>query len=93
MTLDGYTLKDWKIFCSDLEKLYPNMVASNRYTGAGLQEFIRISAQMCIQDEDNLMLYYRCFLQISSPLQLSDEEWNAKFINGFHPRGRDVIYK
>ncbi len=93
MTLDGYTLKDWKIFCSDLEKLYPNMVASNCYTGAGLQEFIRISAQMCIQDEDNLMLYYRCFLQISSPLQLSDEEWNAKFINGFHPRGHDVIYE
>ena len=51
---------------------------------------------MGIQDEGNLILYHRHFLQISNPLrlfqQLSDKAWNAKFFNGFHPKDYDIIY-
>ena len=61
-----------------------------------MQEFVRISAQTRIQDENELLLYYRRFLQISNPLrlsnQLSDEVWNAEFFNGFHPKDRDIVY-
>ncbi|SRR6266478_1226821 len=96
MTLDGYTLKDRNIFRSDLEKLYPDTAASNRYTRTSLQEFVRISARTRTQDEDDPMLYYKRFLQISNPLRLanqhSEEERNTESFNGFHPRDRDVIY-
>src|SRR5216684_3818885 len=95
-TLDGYISKDWPTFCTDLRKLYPDTAASSRYTRNGLQEFVRISAQTRIRDENELLLYYRRFLQISNPLrlsnQLSDEVRNAEFFNGFHPRDRDIIY-
>ena len=43
-------------------------------------------------------VYHTHFLQISNPSglrpsqQLSDEERNAEFFNGFHPRDRDIIY-
>src|SRR5229473_3995019 len=96
MTLDSYSLKDWRDFRTDLENLYPDTTAGSRYTRVGLQEFVRISAQTRIQDEDDLMLYYRRFLQISNPLrlshQLSEEQRNEEFFNGFHRKDRDVIY-
>src|SRR5260370_25307533 len=48
------------------------------------------------RDENELLLYYRHFLQISNPLrlsnQLSDEVRNAEFFNGFHPKDQDIIY-
>ncbi len=95
-TLDGYLVKNWRVFRSALEDLYPDTMAGNRYTRTGLQEFVKISARTRIQDEDDLILYHRRFLQISNPLrlaqQLSDEERNAEFFNGFHPKDRDIIY-
>src|SRR5258707_8202754 len=95
-TLNGYILNDWTTFCSELRKLYPDKAASSCYTRTGLQEFVKISAQTCIRDEDELLLYYRHFLQISNPLclshQLSDEVRNAEFFNGFHPKDWDILY-
>ena len=73
MTLDSYSLKDWRDFCTDLENLYPDTTAGSCYTRVGLQEFVQISAQTRIRDEDDLMLYYRHFLQISNPLCLSHQ--------------------
>src|SRR5260370_38473722 len=94
-TLDGYISKDWTTFCSELRKLYPDTAASSRYTRTGLQEFVKISAQMRIRDENELLLYYRHFLQISNPLrlsnQLSDEVRNADVFKSFHPRYGDII--
>ena len=96
MTLDSYSLKDWRDFRTDLENLYLDTTPSSRYTRVGLQEFVQISAQTRIQDKDDLMLYYRHFLQISNPLhlshQLSEEQRNEEFFNGFHRKDRDIIY-
>ena len=95
-TLDGYSSKDWKTFRAALEDIYPDTASGNRYTRTGLQEFVKISARTRIQDEDDLSLYHKRFLQISNPLRLtqklSDEERNAEFFNGFHPKDRDIIY-
>ena len=96
MTLGSYASKDWKALRSELEDLYPDTAASKRYTKAALKTFIKISARTRIQDEDDLILYHRRFLQISNPLRrsqsLSDEERNAEFFNGFHPKDRDILY-
>ncbi|KAH9991209.1 hypothetical protein BJV74DRAFT_750513, partial [Russula compacta] len=77
-TLDGYTQKDWIALHAKLEKLYQDMVDSNCYTRADLQDFARISACTHIWDKDDLILYYRHFYQIASPLhsasQISDKE-------------------
>ena len=95
-TLDGYPSRDWTAFRAALEGIYPDTTAGNRYTKTGLQEFVKISARTRIQDEDDLILYHRRFLQISNPLRLSqslsDEEQNAEFFNGFHPKDRDILY-
>jgi hypothetical protein len=75
--------------------MYPDSVAGNRYTRTGPQEFVKIAARTRVRDEDDLMLYYRRFSQISNPLlaqQLSDEERNANVFNGLHSKDRDILY-
>jgi len=95
-TLNGYSPRDWKAFRATLEDLYPDTMAGNHYTRTGLWDFVQISAWTCIQDEDDLILYHRHFLQLSNPLRLtqklSDKERNTEFFNGFHPKDRDIIY-
>ena len=95
-TLDGYIQNDWTALCAKLEKLYQDMADSNHYTRADLQDFTRISAWTCIWDEDDLVLYYRCFHQIANPLcittQISDKEQNTDFFNSFHLKDCNIIY-
>jgi hypothetical protein len=93
--LDGYDTKNWKAFCAELNSLYRRAKSANNYSRAGLQEFITLSAHHRLKDEDDIIVYYRRFLQFSKPLlasrKLTVEEQNADFFNGFHPQDRDII--
>ena len=95
-TLNGYIQNDWTALHTKLEKLYQDTADSNCYTRVDLQDFARISVQTRIWDEDDLVLYYRCFHQIASPLhiatQISDKEQNTDFFNGFHLKDHNIIY-
>ena len=95
-TLDGYIQDDWTALCMKLEKLYQDIADSNCYTRADLQDFARISARTCIWDKDDLILYYRHFHQIASPLsiatQITDKEQNINFFNSFHLEDCNIIY-
>jgi hypothetical protein len=69
--------------------------ATTRYTKLDLEDFVDISAMSRVKDEGDVMLYYRRFLQMSTPLynskQLTDYERNAEFFEGFHIEARDIL--
>lgn len=60
-----------------------------------LEDFVDISALSRVKNEGDVMLYYRRFLQMSTPLckskQLTDYQRNAEFFEGFHIEGRDIL--
>jgi hypothetical protein len=92
-TLDGFGTGDWQTFRTSIESLYPS--AATRYTNSDLEDFVDISAMSRMKNEGDVMLYYRRFLQMSTPLynskQLSDYQRNTEFFEGFHIEDRDIL--
>ena len=89
-TLGGFVTGDWQTFRTSIEALYPS--ATTRYTELDLEDFADISAMSRVKDEGDVMLYYRRFLQMSTPLynlkKLTDYERNTEFFEGFHSKDR-----
>jgi hypothetical protein len=60
-----------------------------------LEDFVDISTMSPVKNEEDVMLYFRRFLQISNPLynseQLPDEQRNAEFFEGCHIKDRDIL--
>jgi hypothetical protein len=60
-----------------------------------LEDFVDISATSPVKNREDIMLYYRRFLQISNPLynseELTDERRNAEFFEGFHIKDRTFL--
>ncbi|KAH9997395.1 hypothetical protein BJV74DRAFT_883406 [Russula compacta] len=55
-TFDRFIQKDWAAFHVKLEELYHD-TTNDRYSKSSLIEFAKISAQTCIRDEQDLVLY------------------------------------
>jgi hypothetical protein len=92
-TLDGFGTGDWQTFRTTIEALYPS--ATTRYTMLDLEDFVDISALSRVKNEGDVMLYYRRFLQMSTPLynskQLTDYERNEEFFEEFHIKDRGIL--
>jgi hypothetical protein len=60
-----------------------------------LEDFVDISAMSRMKNEGDVMLYYRRFLQMSTPLynskELTDDQRNTEFFEGFHIKDRGII--
>jgi len=92
-TLDGFGTGHWQTFRPTIEALYPSAVT--RYKMIDLEDFVDISAMSRVKDEDDVMLYYRRFIQMSTPLynlkQLTDYKRNEEFFEGFHTKDRKIL--
>lgn len=91
-TLEGYSTGDWETFKLALESRYPDTSTARHYIPRILQDFVHISAKNRMQNEHDVMTYYRCFLTISKPLinkrLITVTGRNIEFILGFHPDDR-----
>jgi len=94
-TLEGYGIKSWTTFTDDLEGLYLDTLAATCSTKKALQDFVDSSSWHRIRNEDDMIAYHRHFLEISNHLynagDLSDDEQNSEFFQGFHPDDREVL--
>jgi hypothetical protein len=65
-----------------IESLYPSAIT--RYTMSDLEDFVDISAMSRMKNEGDVMLYYRRFLQMSTPLynskELTDDQRNHRVL-------------
>ena len=91
-TLEGYSTGDWETFKLALASRYPDTATARHYIPRILQDFVHISAKNRMQNEHDVMTYYRCFLTISNPLihkrLITVTGRNIEFILGFHPDDR-----
>ena len=88
-TLDGYRTGNWETFKSTLESLYPD-TSTTRYTIRTLQDFVDVSSNTRMRNEDDVMIYYRRFLTLSNSLidkRITNSGRSIKFFLGF-PSGR-----
>jgi hypothetical protein len=78
-----------------IKKIYPDTSASTHFSKKALWELVDSWACTPMRDEEDVLQYYRQFLEHSNPLHvaqtLSEEDHNAKFFKGFHPEDCEVI--
>ena len=94
-TLNGYNTGDWTTYRASIQALYPNTSASTRFTKKALHDLVDSWARTPMRDDDEVLEYYRRFLEYSNPLHtarlLTNEDRNAEFFQGFHPEDREVL--
>ncbi|KAF8263078.1 hypothetical protein EI94DRAFT_1599129 [Lactarius quietus] len=94
-TLDGYRAGSWTTLKINLESLYPDTSAATHITKKTLQDFVDAAAKDRIRDKDDVIAYHCRFLKISNHLynarELSEEDRNLEFFQGFHPDDREVL--
>ncbi|KAI9437144.1 hypothetical protein H4582DRAFT_1793733, partial [Lactarius indigo] len=66
--LPGYVNVRWRHFRAQLEELYPDIAARTRCTRQSLTQFVELSVENRIHDENDVLKYYRNFLTIAAPL-------------------------
>jgi len=96
-SLEGYINRDWVDLCHDLRDEYVDPTPQGRYSKQKLQDYTNRRARHQIEDEEDVLKYYRVFNRLSKPLLDSDRittgEWNAAFWRGFHPDDRKALYE
>ena len=94
-SIDGYDPTDWGVFHTALQAMYPDTSAATRLAKKALQELIHKTSCSRMSEEDDVLDYYRLFLELSNPLteahQLSDEDRDTKFFKGFHRDDREIL--
>lgn len=79
--LPGYAPANWSRFRAEIKRFYPDAGTRTRYTRRALTEFLELSAESRIRDEDDVMKYYRNFLTIALPLykknKLPDDDFHS----------------
>jgi len=94
-SVNGYTTSDWAAFSTALEAMYPDTSAATRLTKKALQDLLYNTSRSCMTDKEDVMDYYREFLELTNPLrtvqQLSEEDRDAKFFKGFHHNDREIL--
>ena len=95
VTLPGYWTARWYHFRSELDKLYPDIAAQTWCMQQGLAEFVELSAQSWICDENNIMKYYQNFLTITHPLldehKIITDAFKAEVFQSFHADDQDIL--
>ena len=93
--LPGYAPAKWSRFRAEIERFYPDVEARTRCTRHALTEFVELSAESRIRDENDIMKYYRNFLTIALPLckknKLPDDDFHTVFFDGFHPDDQEIL--
>jgi len=86
---------DWGVFHAALEAMYPDTSAATCFAKKALQELIYKTSCSWMSNEDDILDYYRLFLELSTPLtearQLSNEDRDTKFFKGFHRDDREIL--
>jgi hypothetical protein len=71
-------------------------VTDSRYTKQRLFDFIEDSASAYMEEENDVLRYYREFNLLSKPLfdsqRLTSQERDAAFMRGFHPDDRADLF-
>ena len=95
-SLDGYVARDWTEFRQNLEEIYDGPLVLSRHLEQRLLDFVRESSKLCMNDEADVLQYYRDFLALSKPLldsqRLSIYERDKAFWLGFHPHDHSEMY-
>ena len=95
-SLDGYVTQDWAALKRVLEHTYDGASARSRHSKQKLYDFARYSSKTQMNEEEDVLQYYRRFLIFSKPLvdarRLTEEECNKMFWLGFHPRDRSRMF-
>jgi len=94
-SVNGYTTGDWAVFSTALEAMYLDTSTATHLTKKALQDLLYNTSRSCISDEEDVMDYYREFLELTNPLctaqQLSEEDRDTKFFKGFHRNDREIL--
>ena len=94
-TLNGYNTGDWTTYRASIQALYPDTSPSTRFTKKALHDLVDSWARTPMRDDDEVLEYYRRFLEYSNPLRtaetLTNEDRNAEFFRGFHPEDREIL--
>jgi len=94
-SVNGYTTGDWAAFSMALEAMYLDTSAATRLTKKALQDLLYNTSRSHMTNEEDVMDYYREFLELTNPLctaqQLSKEDRDAKFFKGFHHDDREIL--
>jgi hypothetical protein len=95
-SLDSFQLHDWADLRTTLEDIYDGTSSLSRHSGQKLMEFVRNSSKTRMNDEEDVLQYYRHFLVLSKPLidsqRLTTGERDRAFWSGFHNRDRSEMY-
>ena len=97
-SLNGYRAHNWANFRLELEAIYEGPSAPSRLRHAKwkLVDFVWHSSKSRINDEGDVLNYYRQFLLLSNPLldaqQFSTSECNKAFWYGFHSQDRTKMH-
>ena len=67
-SIDGFATGDWAAFHTVLMCLYPDTLVVAWYTKEALQEFVDLSCQLWMCNEDDILSYHCGFLHIYQQL-------------------------
>jgi hypothetical protein len=70
--LDGYATGDWMTYQASIQALFPDTSASTRFTKQALHELVDFWARTPMRDDDEVLQYYRRFLEYSNPLRTAE---------------------
>ena len=93
---DGYLARDWTDLRLTLEGIYDDTSALSHHSEQKLMDFVKQSSKHRMNDEEDVLQYYRHFLVLSKPLldshRLTYSERDRAFWSGFHSRDRAEMY-
>ena len=93
--LDGYIAHDWDDLCLALKDIYVDTTTQGRSSRQKLYEFTIQSAQSRMNEQGDILQYYRRFLLLSKPLLdshvITTKERDGMFWCGFHPEDRPFM--
>ena len=95
-SLDCYAARECTEFRLNLEEIYNGPSVPSRHSEQRVLDFVRESSKLCMNDEADVLHYYRDFLALSKLLLdlqcLSIHRRDKAFWLGFHPRDRSEMY-
>jgi len=95
-SLNGYLMHSWVDLRLALKEIYDDTSTLSRHSEQKLADFVRYSSKARMNDEEDVLQYYRWFLIFSKPLLNSHHMTTGKcdkaFWHGFHPRDRAEMY-
>ena len=96
-SLEGFINRDWDDLCHDLNDEYVDPTPQGCYSKQKLQDLASKTAALQMEDEGDVLKYYRDFNRLSKPLlnvgRITIGKWNTTFWRGFHPDDREALYE